>query len=145
MNQNPLSVTRSYFEFTVYFANSLWFHSFSWIHHESIIFFAISSIVFRIHHELTIFFANILWIHYQFTICFADSLWFHFLLSNCMHRLLPFRLWQDESFNRISKVLNKNHNVIVEVTNIQWVIDYQSWFENISLLQQKFFGSLNMI
>ena len=52
---------------------------------------------------------SISWIHYESTICFANSLWFHylFLLSNRMYRLLHVGLRQDESFNRIQKVLNE--------------------------------------
>ena len=61
---NPLIVFRNHYEFTIYFANSLWIHSLS---------------VSRIYLESTIFFdttMNSLWNYYEITM---KSIWIHYL------------------------------------------------------------------
>ena len=67
-SQNSLNVSWVNYEFTIYFANSLWIHSF----------FNSLEIEFRFW-EFAIYVAKIPWVHYEFTCCFPNILWIHYL------------------------------------------------------------------
>ena len=96
ITSNALSISRSYYEFTNFSANSVLINllfreltmdspSISRIHYD----FTVNSLgVSRIYFEFAIFFMNSLWFYYELTWCFANILWIHYLFREVTMNLL---------------------------------------------------------
>ena len=114
--QNSLSVLRIYFEFTFFFANSLWIYNlYRKATMNSLCFFAHSLSITRIDYEFIVFIPNLVrihvvflgftlnslyfWrIHFQSTIFFMISLWIHLIYDISY---IANSLWIHYIFSRI--------------------------------------------